>query len=114
MLLAMQLQKLVPGQSAAGSSRVVFSAILIFAALCVTTGATLRAVAESNSANSAPSTSLKIEALGKGTVSLHGAWQFHAGDALAWAKPDTDDATGHNGWEQLTSDAPWGTQHHPN
>jgi hypothetical protein len=89
-------------------------AILTLAALCAIVGATLRASAESNSANSTPSTSLKIEALGKGTVSLDGGWQFHAGDDLAWAKPDTDDATGHNGWEQLTADAPWGRQHHPN
>ena len=41
-------------------------------------------------------------------------WQFHAGDNLGWAKPNIDDATGHDGWEQLTADAPWGTQHHPN
>jgi hypothetical protein len=113
MLLAMQPQKMLR-QSVGGASKIVFPAILMFAALWLTVWATLPASAESNSANSTPPTSLKIEALGKGAVPLDGAWQFHAGDDLSWAKPDIDDATGHNGWEQLTADAPWGTQHHQN
>jgi hypothetical protein len=58
------------------------------------------------------------EALGKGTVPLDGPWQFHAGDNMAWADPatndvDANDATGHDGWEQLTADKPWGAQGHP-
>ena len=64
---------------------------------------------------SAPSAPLRIEALGKGTVPLDGAWQFHAGDNLGWATPEIDDATGHDGWEQLTADAPLGQRsRHPN
>ena len=55
---------------------------------------------------------LTIEGLGKGVAPLDGPWQFHLGDNPAWAAPGVDDATGHNGWEQLTADAPWGTQGH--
>ncbi|MBS1804079.1 MAG: SpoIIE family protein phosphatase [Acidobacteria bacterium] len=58
--------------------------------------------------------SLKIEGLGKGAAPLEGLWQFHMGDNLAWAQPGIDDATGHDGWEQLTADAPWGAQTHAN
>jgi hypothetical protein len=114
MLFPMQLDKLLPVQRVAHGSKGIVSAVLAFAVVCVTACVALPASAESNSTQSAPSTSLKIEALGKGTVSLDGAWQFHTGDNLGWAKPDIDDATGHDGWEQLTADAPWGTQHHPN
>ena len=47
-------------------------------------------------------------------VHLDGDWQFHPGDDPAWAQPGIDDATGQNGWEQITADAPWGTQGHAN
>ena len=57
---------------------------------------------------------LKIDALGKGAAPLDGPWQFHPGDNPAWAEPEVDDATGHDGWEQLKADAPWGAQGHPN
>src|SRR3984885_2646674 len=60
----------------------------------------------------APAAPLTIEGLGKGVAPLDGPWQFHLGDNPAWAAPGVDDATGHNGWEQLTADAPWGTQGH--
>ena len=53
---------------------------------------------------------LTIEGLGKGVAPLDGLWQFHLGDDPAWAAPGVDDATGHDGWEQLTAAAPWGTQ----
>jgi hypothetical protein len=53
---------------------------------------------------------LTAEGLGKGTVALDGAWQFHLGDNPDWASRSLDDATGHGGWEQLTADKPWGEQ----
>jgi phosphoserine phosphatase RsbU/P len=57
---------------------------------------------------------LKIDALGKGAAPLDGPWQFHPGDNPAWAEPDVDDATGHDGWEELKANAPWGAQTHAN
>jgi len=54
------------------------------------------------------------DGLGKGTIALDGPWQFHLGDDPKWAGPEVDDATGHDGWEQLTADKPWGLQSHPN
>ena len=62
---------------------------------------------------SAP-TVLTIEGLGKGVAPLDGPWQFHLGDDPAWAAPGVDDTTGHNGWEQITAEGPWGTQGHAN
>jgi len=56
---------------------------------------------------------LVVDGLGKGTVALDGPWQFHLGDDMAWANPAFDDSTGHDGWEQLTADRPWGAQGHP-
>jgi hypothetical protein len=56
---------------------------------------------------------LNVEALGKGTVPIDGPWQFHIGDNAAWAQPQTPDATGSNGWEQITADDTWGAQGHP-
>lgn len=55
---------------------------------------------------------LKIDGLGKGSALIDGPWQFHLGDAPAWAQPQTPDATGANGWEQITADNPWGAQGH--
>ncbi|MDE3202052.1 MAG: serine/threonine-protein phosphatase [Acidobacteriota bacterium] len=56
----------------------------------------------------------KIEGLGKGTALLDGPWQFHVGDDAAWAQPGIDDTAGRDGWEQVTADAPLGTQGHRN
>ena len=55
---------------------------------------------------------LSIEGLGKGTAAIDGPWQFHLGDDPSWSAPATNDATGQNGWEQLTADKPWGAQSH--
>jgi len=54
---------------------------------------------------------LVVEGLGKGAVPLDGPWQFHLGDHPAWAAPDIDDSAA-QGWEQLTTDQPWGLQGH--
>ncbi|HEX4321221.1 MAG TPA: GGDEF domain-containing protein [Acidobacteriaceae bacterium] len=51
---------------------------------------------------------LVIEALGKGTYTLKGPWQFHTGDDATWASPAFDSSN----WEQLSADQPWGTQGH--
>jgi hypothetical protein len=56
---------------------------------------------------------LTIDGIGKGTAPLNGPWQFHLGDNPAWAQPDTGDAGGDVGWEQLSADATWGAQGHP-
>jgi Stage II sporulation protein E (SpoIIE) len=50
-----------------------------------------------------------IEGLGKGTVDLDGAWQFHTGDDPAWASPSFDDG----GWTKLRGDKTWGMQGFP-
>jgi serine phosphatase RsbU (regulator of sigma subunit) len=63
-------------------------------------------------AQSAPAV-LQIDSLGKGAAPLDGPWQFHLGDNPAWAQPATPDATGLNGWEQITTDKTWGAQGHP-
>ncbi len=57
---------------------------------------------------------LAADGLGRGTIALDGPWQFHLGDDAGWAQPGLEDATGHNGWEQLTADRPWGVQGHAN
>jgi hypothetical protein len=62
--------------------------------------------------SSSPAAPLTIDGLGKGAAPLDGPWQFHLGDNSAWAAAGVDDATGHNGWEQLTAATPWGTQGH--
>src|SRR6185437_14843456 len=114
MLVAMRPTALLPAQPEGGSlvSWPIPLAVGVLMIFCVM-DALPQASAESSTA-SATAPSLKIDALGKGAVPLYGAWQFHAGDNLNWAKPETDDTTGHDGWEQLTADAPWGTQSHPN
>ena len=56
---------------------------------------------------------LTIEGIGKGTAPLDGPWQFHLGDNPAWAQPDTGDAGGNVGWEQISANATWGSQGHP-
>jgi hypothetical protein len=85
--------------------------LIVFCALFVAPAAS-RAATPSSSAAAAPV--LRIDGLGKGMVHLDGDWQFHSGDDPTWAQPGVDDATGHNGWEQITADAPWGTQGHAN
>ncbi len=55
---------------------------------------------------------LILQDLGKDAAPLDGLWQFHLGDDPSFASPTLDDATGHDGWEQLTANAPWGAQGH--
>jgi hypothetical protein len=61
----------------------------------------------------APPSAINVDGLGKGTALLDGPWQFHLGDNAAWAQPAAEDATGQNGWEQLTTAKSWGAQGHP-
>ena len=61
------------------------------------------------STKSAADAAFVIEALGKGTFTLNGPWQFHPGDDPAWASPTFDSS----GWEQISADQPWGMQGHP-
>jgi serine phosphatase RsbU (regulator of sigma subunit) len=58
-------------------------------------------------------TVLAVDGLGKGTAPLGGTWQFHIGDNPAWAQPQTPDAAGEQGWEQVTTNKTWGMQGHP-
>ena len=69
------------------------------------------ALAQSPSGAPAP---LLADSLGKAAIPVNGPWQFHLGDDLAWAQPGINDATGQDGWEQITADAPWGAQKYPN
>jgi diguanylate cyclase len=73
--------------------------VLAFAAQCV------HATQASTKSATAP---LVIEALGKGTYTLSGPWQFHPGDNPAWASPTFDSSD----WEQISADQPWGKQGH--
>ena len=57
---------------------------------------------------SAVAAPLVIEALGKGTFTLSGPWQFHPGDDSTWASPTFDSSN----WEQLSAEQPWGGQGH--
>ena len=52
--------------------------------------------------------SLVVSGLGRGTVALDGAWQFHTGDDRFWAMPEYDDSH----WEQIDIGRPWGDQGH--
>jgi hypothetical protein len=49
---------------------------------------------------------------GPGVIALDGAWQFHTGDDPSFATPSLDDSTGHDGWEQIAVDGPWGARGH--
>jgi len=60
------------------------------------------------STKSAADAAFVIEALGKGTFTLNGPWQFHPGDDPAWAGSTFDSS----GWERLRADEPWGKQGH--
>ena len=86
---------------------------LFLAALLVPFASLCAHAASEPAALAAPAT-LKVDGLGKGTAPLEGPWQFHLGDNSAWAQPTIDDTAGHDGWEELTADAPWGTQGHAN
>jgi Stage II sporulation protein E (SpoIIE) len=86
---------------------------LVAVAVIVSPHSQIQAAVVPPSATSNPPVVLTIEGLGKGVAPLEGPWQFHVGDNPTWATAGVDDATGHNGWEQLTADAPWGTQGHP-
>ena len=86
---------------------------LVAVAAIVSPHSQIQAAVVQPSATGTPPAVLTIEGLGKGVAPLDGPWQFHLGDDPMWATPGIDDATGHNGWEQLTADAPWGTQGHP-
>lgn len=82
--------------------------LLLFALLCIAlTAAPLPAAPQAGVA------ALKIDGLGKGSAPLDGPWQFHLGDNPAWAQPQVNDATGSDGWEQLSADKSWGEQGHP-
>ena len=72
----------------------------------------LGVVAPQLAAQTAPAV-LDVEGLGKGAAPLDGPWQFHTGDNAAFAQPQTADATGTAGWEQLSTDKTWGEQGHP-
>ena len=77
--------------------------VLVFAACCLNLAAPAQAPA------AASAHTLVIDGLGKGVAPLAGPWQFHLGDAPAWAAPGYDDSH----WEQLTADKTWGAQGHP-
>lgn len=82
---------------------------LVFAlALCAIQSAVAADTAEIPSAPV-----LAIEGLGKGVAPLDGPWQFHLGDNPAWASPTMADNDRAAGWEQITTDQPWGAQGHP-
>ena len=85
-------------------ARACFFAVVLFATC---TGS---AFALAATAGDAPV--LTAEGLGKGAIALDGPWQFHLGDNPDWALRSTADATGQEGWEQLTADKPWGEQGH--
>ena len=53
---------------------------------------------------------LSVGDLGRGAVALDGPWQFHLGDNPGWASPQLDDASGQDGWTQITMDKPWGEE----
>ena len=85
--------RFAPARSGVCASRpFVCLAICLFALLvpCLATAA--------SSAAPARAPTLVIDGLGKGTAPLDGPWQFHLGDNPAWAQPNFDDATGHDGW----------------
>ncbi len=87
--------------------------LLVAVAAIVSPQPQIQAAVLTSSATGTPPAVLTIEGLGKGVAPLDGPWQFHLGDDPTWATPGINDSTGQNGWEQLTADAPWGTQGHP-
>lgn len=93
--------------------RRVLAVFFLPSLVCLLLTAAVSAGAEVG-AHSAPTAVKKIEGMGNGAVPLDGAWQFHLGDNATWASPDIDDATGHEGWEEINADATWGSQSHSN
>src|ERR1035438_6754774 len=53
---------------------------------------------------------LAVDGLGKGIAQLDGPWQFHLGDNLEWALPQTGDDAENVGWEQISPDKTWGAR----
>jgi len=51
---------------------------------------------------------LVLTDLGRATIPLDGAWQFHSGDNLAWAQPAFDDSA----WEPIRTGKTWEEQGH--
>lgn len=87
-----------------------FTALLRIVTLAIFVIPVFSLAAPSTSGHAAP---IVIQSLGKGFVPLNGPWQFHLGDDPSYASPALDDLTGHDGWEQLSPDKPWGVQGHP-
>ncbi len=59
----------------------------------------------SGSAAAAPAP-LVANGLGRTVISLHGPWEFHPGDNLAWAQPEYDDS----GWARIETGKTWEEQ----
>ena len=76
-------------------------------ALCAAAGKQTQATLQPTAPSHAPV--LVIPTIGKGIVTIGGAWQFHLGDDLAWAQPSVDDSK----WETIQTDDTWGAQGHP-
>jgi hypothetical protein len=58
--------------------------------------------------NRATTSTLDIDVIGKGTVSVGGEWQFHTGDDLHWGSSSYDDSQ----WEKISVNKPLGVQNH--
>lgn len=111
MLSGMRALTALSARSVAGS--LFFPQVLVaFLVLALNIGSNAQAQSQPGTPSVSPV--FKIDGLGKGSVPLDGAWQFHLGDNPAWAAPDVDDTPGQNGWEQLNADSSWGTQTHAN
>ena len=84
--------------------------LLMCAALCLAACCGVAGAHAESAASAAPVVALHNP--GRASARLSGPWKFHLGDDAAWARPEIDDSTGHDGWEQITADAPWGKQGH--
>jgi phosphoserine phosphatase RsbU/P len=78
--------------------------------VCASTGLHGQIVNLPTPATLAPT--VTIDGLGKGAVALDGPWQFHLGDDPAFASPELIDATGQDGWEQISAAETWSAQGH--
>jgi hypothetical protein len=88
------------------------SRLWLFLTILIAAGPASLAALEHSSSNAKETPVLRLDRLGEGTATLDGLWQFHLGDDPVWASPELDDATGHNGWETISADRPWGGQGH--
>lgn len=80
---------------------------ILIAVLCLVSGAvTLATNAQAAPATAGFVTTLAVQGLGKGTVTLEGPWEFHTGDEMAWAEPGFDDSL----WDRLSASRSWGQQ----